>query len=665
MTIIETYGGRVSKEYLLELTKTTKNGVNAYSLLEAAKKIGFNTKGLKGDFRKLDNSMLPCIAHVIINKSYQHFIVIHHINHNKKILTIADPAKGIVKYNFQDLDKIATQQYLLFSLQKRLPILEKKNPLLILLFKFLSNNKKIFSTIFILSVLYTLFNIASSLVFKFMIDEGLIRTKTYLINIFIISSFILIFKSFIDLFRNKLLNKINHQLDQTLINHIYSHLISLPYLYYKNKTTGEVLSRINDLSNIKELISNLFLTLFVDSLLIIIVFVFLYLISPLLTFITIIIMLIYIVIIAIYYRFLDKYIHLNYEYSAQINSYLVETLSGYETIKGTNLESFVINKFKNIYKQFSDNSYKFNNLFNIQKFNKDLVNEWGLVFLMFIGCYLVLNKQLTLGSLIAYNSLLIYFFNPIKNIIDLSISYYFSKIAFKRIGELLIIEPEQLIFVQKENKEIDGDISIKHLTYSYNNKDNILNDVNLNIMKGSKVMLYGGSGRGKSTIVKLLLRYFTINKNTIYINKKDINNYNIRELREGINYLSQNEILFTDSIYNNVVLNKKVSDAQFLNAMKWSLSDQIIKDNVAGYNMLLEENGNNLSGGERQRIILARLFLEKKKILIIDEAMSEIDIVKERQILINLFNYYHDATIIYISHRFDNSDIFDQILQLE
>ena len=81
--------------------------------------------------------------------------------------------------------------------------------------------------------------------------------------------------------------------------------------------------------------------------------------------------------------------------------------------------------------------------------------------------------------------------------------------------------------------------------------------------------------------------------------------------------------------------------------------------------MLLEENGNNLSGGERQRIILARLFLEKKKILIIDEAMSEIDIVKERQILINLFNYYHDATIIYISHRFDNSDIFDQILQLE
>lgn len=666
MTIIETYGGKFSKEYLLELSKTTKSGVNAYSLMEAAKKIGFDAKGVKGDFRKLDNSMLPCIAHVVINKNYQHFIVIHHIDYKKKILTIADPASGIVKYSFEAFKKISTQDYLLFKPRKRLPILEKKNPLLILLRKFLIDNKKVFIIILMLSILYTLLNVVTSLAFKFMIDEVLIsNSKNYLIIIFGITSLILILKALTDLFRHKLLNKINHQLDQTLINNIYSHLISLPYLYYKNKTTGEVLSRLNDLSNIKELISNLFLTLFVDLLLILVVLIFLYLISPLLTIIAIVIMLIYIMIIVIYNHFIDKYIYLNYEYSAKINSYLVETLSGYETIKGSKLETFVKDKFKTIYNIFVDNSYKFINIFNIQKFNKELVNEWGLILIMFIGCLLVLNKHISLGDLIAYNSLLIYFFNPIINVINLNISYRLTKVAIKRIKELLIIEPEKLT-VDKEDltNDIKGDILIKNLSYSYNGKDNVLDDINIKIKSGSRVILVGESGNGKSTIVKLLLQYFKIDRGMLFLNDKDINDYNVKEIRENINYLSQNEILFTDSIYNNVVLNKMVDYDQFLKAMKLSLSDQIIKHNLAGYDMLLEENGNNLSGGERQRIMLSRLFLEKKNILIIDEAMSEIDIKRERQILKNLFKFYNKATIIYISHRFDNSDLFDQKIKI-
>ncbi len=667
MTIIETYGGSVSKEYLLELSKTTKRGVNAYNLMEAAKEVGFDAKGVEGDFNNLDNRLLPCIAHVTINKNYQHFVVIHDINQVKKQLTVADPARGIVKYHFNDFSKITNQYYLLLRPRKKLPILEKKDPLLTILSTFIRDKKKTFIMIFLLSILYTLLNIATSLTLKLMIDSTISRNnKNSLWIIMGIVSLVIILKSFMDLFRNKLLNNINHQLDQTLITHIYNHLISLPYLYYKNKTTGEVLSRINDLSNIKELISHLFLTLFVDLLLIIMVFIFLYLMSSLLTLIAVTMMIIYIIIVLIYNYFLDKYIDLNYEYSAKINSYIVETLSGYETIKGSKLENFVKRQFQGFYNQFINNSRKFMNIFNIQRFNKDLISDGGLVFIMMVGCLLVVNNKLTLGDLIAYNSLLVYFFNPIKNVIDFNLSYRLTKVAIKRIKELLIMPKEVLMANdQYSRQELKGNIDVRHLSYSYNGQDNLLKDLNLTIKQGSKVILYGKSGNGKSTLVKLLLQYFKLDRDMLFINNQDINDYNIKELRDNVNYLSQNEILFTDSIYNNVVLDKKVTDEQFLAAMKLSLADQIIKDHLLGYDMLLEENGHNLSGGERQRIILSRLFLEKKNIVIIDEALSEIDIPRERQILKNIFNFYQNATIIYISHRFDNSDLFDQKIKVE
>ena len=199
-----------------------------------------------------------------------------------------------------------------------------------------------------------------------------------------------------------------------------------------------------------------------------------------------------------------------------------------------------------------------------------------------------------------------------------------------------------------------GDIVIDNLNYSFGD-NTVLKNINLKIINGSKVMVIGSSGSGKSTLFKILKKYYEIPRNQIYIDEIDINDYQTSD----IVYVSQSEILFSDTVYNNINSNN------IIDISKLCLVDKIVQKNQLGYNMLIEENGFNLSGGERQRIILARAIARDFNILVIDEGLSQVDTNMERKIMKNLFQKYQKQTIIFISHRLDNIDLFDQVIKIE
>lgn len=201
-----------------------------------------------------------------------------------------------------------------------------------------------------------------------------------------------------------------------------------------------------------------------------------------------------------------------------------------------------------------------------------------------------------------------------------------------------------------------GDIVVNNLTYTYNEEEKILNNVNLTIKEGSKVLIYGPSGSGKSTFLKILKGYYPTNRGSVFIGDIDLCDYK----NNDIVYISQNEVLFTDSIINNIGNNE-----QFLNLAKMCKVDEIVQNNNLGYNMIIEENGFNISGGQKQRIVLARALNNLKNILLIDEGLSQVDTNMERVILKNIFKYFKDKTIIIISHRLDNLDLFDEMIKLE
>ena len=233
--------------------------------------------------------------------------------------------------------------------------------------------------------------------------------------------------------------------------------------------------------------------------------------------------------------------------------------------------------------------------------------------------------------------------------------------SIKRLNNLFDVES---ISLDKSNLIVNGDIIFNNVSFKYTDKL-ILNNISFRIKDKEKVLLIGSSGTGKSTILKLLFKYYQIERNYISINNNDINDYKIMDIRSNIVYISQNEKLFNDTIKSNIILDSNVSEEEFLNVVKLTKTDEIIKDDLLGYNKIVEEDAINLSGGQRQKIILSRALLRKSKIILIDEGLNQIDINTERIILKNIFKYYKNTTFIIVSHRLNNMDLFDKVLSLE
>lgn len=663
LTIIKTYGGVVPKEHLRVLTNTTKNGVNAFSLIEAGRILGFDARGVTGRVFDIDKKNLPCIAHVIIDNKYKHFVVIHEIDKVKNKIVIADPAKGILNMTREEFEEIATNNYLFFIPNKEIPKIVYDNKIIEIIYEFIVNNKNTIIVTLFFSIIITLFSIMTSYNMKIVIDR--VFNYNSLSNLYVISLifiFIYLIKNVTQYYRNLIIMFVSNKLDFHLTNETFSHILSLPHLYYKNRTTGEVLSRITDLGELKEIISYVIVTLFIDVTLFILSLIFLFFLNLNLTLSILGVLVFYIIIMIILNRFVNSKFKSVKEENAIVNSYMIELINAIDTIKGMNVKEEVKEKFSLKYDSYLNSGYSLSKVANYQNFTAEMFDSLLNILVIIIGGRLVISYNFSLGSLLTYSSILTYLFSATKNLVGIDIMFKKSKIVIDRINELLNIKREDQEFSKGGISYIGELIEIKNLDYSYNKRDYLFKDLNLKVLKGEKILMLGKSGSGKSTFAKILAGYLKVDRGHITIDKNDINDYSMDTIRRNITYVSQNEFLFTDSIYNNIDFIKTRDDKEILKICKTFNVDEIIKNKSSGYNSLLEENGSNISGGERQRIILSRTFLKESSIYILDEAFSEIDVLKERLILNNIFERYRDKTIIVISHRRDNSDLYDRVI---
>lgn len=657
--IIKYYQGYLPLDYLRDMTKTGRNGTTAYHLVETLKEIGFNSYGIKCDFKDfpVENIYLPCIANVIIDESYKHFIVIYEINYKKKYLIIGDPADKVKKVKFNQFEKIYNNVLIIFQPNKTIPIINNKD--YTFLWNILNKHRNIIKKLIIWSILFTILAIVSAFFVEYILKSISIQSNYYLLFIFIIFFSINILKIIVDYIRNRLVIKINQRIDLDMTLDVFEKIIKLPYRFYRNRTTGDIVSRVNDLTRIKDVISKVAVSIFIDLPLTIIVLILMFIINHTLFIISLIMTIFYIITVIMFRNSYRNNIRKVQNTKAEANSYMVESISGFESVKGNHMENSIIKKFKYKYYIFIDSIVKLQKNFFLQHSLKEAINDIGLIIIMLVGALIVKNGLMNLGSLFTFTALLSFFMQPICNIIDLDIDINESKSAIKRIVEIM----------NKDNKDgfmktnINGTMKFKNFTYTFNDRDIILKNINLEISKGKKVMMIGQSGSGKSTLLKLVMKYYPISNNKVFIDEVDINNISMDTVENDIIYIGQNEMLFNDTIYNNIVIKDK-DDSQFLKVTKMCYIDEIISSDL-GYNTIIEENGFNISGGERQRIVLARALMNKFKILIIDEGLNQVDINLERNILKNIFNEYSDKTIIVISHRLDNLDLFDQLIQLK
>lgn len=658
LSIIHYYKGSISMARLVELTNTNKDGTNFYQLKQAAEKLGFDANGYKtNNYNTLQEIKTPFIIQ-IIDKNYEHFCVVYTMKKNKVV--VMDPAIGQREILVEEFKNIWTGYILILRPIKKIENYQETKYLNTIIKEILIKNKSMIFTILFLSLFYTIFSCICSFYLQFIIDFILESTKNNLLMITFIFGILSLFKIISSLFRNQTFLIFSQKLDYLIFLRTFKKIILLPYSYYHSRTTGEMISRLNDLIYVKNFIHQLILTVCLDGIILIASGMILILMNAKMFLFMVMIILIYFAIFLVFRPWLEKYTKLNQQNNAAIQSFLTETISGIETIKNMNIESTINERMETLYLKSLNDNFFYQNINTMELFLKELITTIGTLLFQFIGIYFVMNQKMTLGYLMSLTALANCFLEPIINFIQLNKEYFYSKNSLKRINHLFEVKEENLC--TKTNFVADGKISFQNLSFSYNQEKNILESISFDISKGNKVIILGDSGSGKSTILKLLLKYYEINRNMIYLNGIDLNNYSISDVRNSIGLMSQNEILYTDTILNNITLYQEIDSNKWLDICKITYVDDFVKNFFLGYQTKLEENGLNLSGGQRQRLLLARLLLQEKKIILIDEGLNAVDVNLERKILKNIFSKYPDKTIIVVSHRRENLDLFDQTL---
>lgn len=663
LSIIRYYGGEISKEMLRKLTNTNKDGVTAYNLIEAANTLGLEAYGVSGDMSNIKINNLPCIAHIHVNANYQHFVVIYKID--KKNVVIMDPSKGKRVLSHSEFKLMSTNHYIFIHAKKKLPTIRTKKVIRKELINHFHSNRKFILLLTFFTFQILILSIMIAFHFKYILQLAIHYDTTqniYLISITILAASILL--NLITLLHNKLLYKILFMFDAKITFKTFKQLLLLPYFYYKNRTTGEVLSRINDLTTMKKFLVSCFSSFISDIISILLFFIIIFQINTLLS--LCILGYLLIILIYVFYRSKKKkktFQHLRH-LEDNMNSYIVEAISNVDTTKGSHLEKRFSDNFLLKYKRLLDKNYKYISYLEFDNLFIELFHQILTIIIYGLGGYFVIINKLSLVNLIIYQTFFQYIlksFHKMLIVLEETPNYF---VCLGRVEDLFTIMEERFdksyYFL---NYKLDGDIQISNLYYSINNKI-ILNNLSITIYYKDKVLLYGSSGSGKSTFVKSLMRYIEIPFGKINIKGIDINHYHLENIRKYITYVSANELLFNDSIYNNICLSNEISEEEFIKIIKITKVNLIFGEDIKNYHNQIEENGFLLSGGERQRIILARALTKQSNIYIFDEAFGQIDIDLTNKIIKDIFKYLDNKTVIVISHRQNTKKYFNRILNM-
>jgi ATP-binding cassette subfamily B protein len=643
-------------------------GTNLTGLAKCADELGFATQAVRvsrSDFR--GKFTLPCIANVITKEGMSHFVVVY--KKDKRYVVIGDPAKDFIRVPLERFFREFTGVLLLLKPDNRF-IVEKPvgRSLYSRFIKLLTPHKRLFVFAIVASLIMTLLGIASSLFNKIIMDEILpYKLENVLLLVTIVFAAIALVQSLIGFIRQWILLHLSQKIDIPLLLGYFEHIYKLPMKFFASRKTGDIITRFGDAFTIKDVFTNIALTVIMDVTMALITGAILFAMNSSLFAIIAIVTIINVILV---FAFKQPYKKINLQQMQQnsvLNSQIIEGLRAVETIKGNANEDAELEYIEREYIKSLRISFREGMLSNAQGTIANFVQTGGNMVLMYFGISQVIDGSLTLGSLMAFITLAGFFTDPVGRLVGLQLRLQEANISMRRLTEILDSKREQeLEDVELLNiQTAEGDIELKNVTFRYGSRSPVLKSLSLLIPSGKKVALVGASGSGKSTVAKLLLKYYEPEAGEIFIGGKEIRECSNTSLRRKISYVPQNIELFSKNIYDNIRVSKMASTIEDVKgAAKLADAHGFISKMPLQYHTFLEEAGTGLSGGERQRIAIARAFLKESEFYILDESTSNLDFGTEKIIFDMIFNKLRRKTMLIIAHRLATIKNCDNIVVL-
>ncbi|MBN3471622.1 type I secretion system permease/ATPase [Pseudomonas savastanoi pv. phaseolicola] len=618
------------------------------SLLLAARKLGLKAKAAKTTAERLDRTPLPAIA----ADNNGGFFIIARLDQGKAL--IHDPlAQRPEVVTFEALQARWTGQLLLIRSEAGTPG-ESSSFDFTWFIPAIVKYRKLLGEVMLVSFVLQIFSLITPLFFQVVMDKVLVHHGLTTLDVIAIGlAGVMLFESALSGLRTYVFAHTASRIDVELGSKLFRHLITLPLSYFQARRVGDSVARVRELENIRNFLTGNAITLLLDVLFSVVFIAVMFYYSGWLTLIVLLSLPLYILVSVLITPVLRKRLNDSFARGAENQAFLVETVNGIDTLKSMAVEPQAIRKWDNQLAGYVAAGFKTQNLSTIANESVSLIGKLVTVATLWFGARLVIDGQLSVGQLIAFNMLAGRVAQPIMRLAQLWTNFQQTGVSVQRLGDILNTRNELSQVNRSALPPIKGRIEFDQVHFRYRpDGSEILRGINLVITPGQVIGVVGRSGSGKSTLTRLLQRLYVPERGRVLVDGMDLALVDVSSLRRQIGVVLQDNMLFNRSIRENIALSDAGAPLEAVMQMaKLAGAHDFILELPEGYDTMVGEHGASLSGGQRQRIAIARALMGNPRILIFDEATSALDYESERIVQQNMQAICKGRTVIIIAHR--------------
>lgn len=659
------WGKRLSVNRLRDLANINRTGATLRGLTTAAESIGFTTRPVKASLDKLAQQTLPAIAHW----EGRHYIVVYEIS--KKQVIVGDPAFGQRTLTDEEFKAGWTGYALLLQPTALLKETEESSTQFWQLFDLVKPHSKVLLEVFMASVLIQIFGLVTPLLTQLLLDRVLVQRSTLTLNA--VGFGLLIFGLFsvvVNGLRQYLLDHTANRISVALLVGFIKHTFRLPLAFFESRYVGDIISRVQENYKIQRFLTGEALSITLDLLTVFIYVGLMFWYSAPMALLSLCIIPPFFILALVATPFFRRINREAFNASASENSYLIQSLTGISSIRSMAIEQTVRWHWEELLNNVIKKTFAGQIISNKMQLFSSGIETLVTTGLLWFGSWLVIQNQLTIGQLVAFNMLLGNIIRPFQRLVVLWNQLQEVVISSERINDVLEAEPEEDLQHQPRQflPRLEGHIKFDNVTFRYHPESdiNVLENLSFEILPQQTVAVVGRSGSGKTTLAKMILGLYLPTDGKVLIDAQDVTSISLRSLRSQIGVVDQDTFLFGGTIRENInIAHPEATLEEIIEAASLAGADEFIKLMPAGYETQIGEGGGMLSGGQRQRLAIARALLGNPRLLLLDEATSHLDAESERIIQNNLKTILQGRTSLIIAHRLSTVRHADLILVLD